>query len=807
MNPFKNQPRCVLLALSDRNLADDPLLKRLDHISPKTWKVQVLPRAPRHYLRQRDVLSILCHLAKTTDTLIIHTDRLLDRMTLFVALYFYRPEHLYVLSHGQLFSVNRLAALLGGYSLESLYDYEDVPISPMAALSHYVFFTPLNLDMYPASSKYSLVDPDNDISDISYIAKLERQAANGSVIDLTLARQYDHKLIDSNAVTQLTNLLKAAQKPIAENDSDLKTQNQIQPRDSNTAQLKQVATSQKETARPQKQAAVVKTMKVESAPNQLQPLTRRDLPVSQISTPNGAILRPYQTQLVNFIMARKRTGLFVDMGLGKTLTVLAAIDRLVKSGKLDPSRPILIVAPIMVALDTWSREAEKWGYDYQVLINIKLKSQDRLKLYQKLLQPMKKVTLVTTNPAQLTSLNQFLRAHHALDRFQMIIVDELSQFKSVSTKRFKDLKTISQYSDYFIGLTGTPAPNNLLDLYSEIILINAKYRAVLGSQFSDYQHRYFAPSRYINVRSRHGMISVGTDYRLKAGCEQLIYQAIRDDVISLQTTGLIDLPKIVFSNYYVSLPAKAQKLYNSLACRIKAKILQEQQVVVSTAADKSFSVANAAVLTSKLLQLSSGAIYDEELTTDAQDQSVCEDRHTSGVAQDATIAVNDGKPSEFDTDNHRRARPYTVFQDEKFKMLKDIVETSDSPVLVFFEFGSELERMRQYFDFEYLDTKDKVKAKDLIRRWNLGQVPVLVAHPQAAGHGLNLQDGGHIMIWLTMPWSNEQYRQAVKRLYRSGQKYPVSVIHIIARQTIDEQVLDSLTNKESGQIRLLDALA
>lgn len=495
-------------------------------------------------------------------------------------------------------------------------------------------------------------------------------------------------------------------------------------------------------------------------------LTTQASSLNCLKTPNGATLRPYQQQLVNFILEKKRAGLFVDMGLGKTLSTLATINELNKQHKLDVTRPILIVAPIMVALDTWSREADKWGYDFDVIINIHKAGKKRQELFENLLVPKSKPTLLTTNPAQLGPLLKFLESKGQLDLFQVAIVDELSQFKSVKTNRFKQLSKLTHSSEYFIGLTGTPAPNNLLDLYSEVVSIDPKLKYKLGYNFFQYRSDYFRPE----YTSPTGVV-----YRwgLKPHSEQHIYDAIRSNVVSMKSEGLIDLPKIVFDNRYVTLPAKAHKIYLKLATKIRKIVAaSENKVNIKIDDDQDITIANSAVLTSKLLQLSSGAIY------------------------------NDRDEVELDPNSS----DYEVYQDEKFKMLKDIVDTSDSPVLVFFYFKSELERMKKYFDFEYLDPSKPDKAKSLIKRWNKGDIPVLVAHPASAGHGLNLQDGGHIMVWLTLPWSNEQYRQSIKRLYRSGQKHPVSVIHIIAQDTVDEDVLTKLDLKEDGQSRLMNAL-
>lgn len=480
-------------------------------------------------------------------------------------------------------------------------------------------------------------------------------------------------------------------------------------------------------------------------------------PESQTYTaPNGIPLRSYQNSLVDFALQRKRVGLFVDMGLGKTLSTLEIISQAVKTGQLDVSRPILVVAPIMVALDTWSREAKKWGYDFDVLVNIHLSGKKRDAMFDKILTPHQKPTLVTTNPAQLGPLYNYLLAHHQPHLFQMAVVDELSQFKAPRSQRLQYLTNLTAHCDYFLGLTGTPAPNNLLDIYSEISLISPSLASDLGYNFYNYRSRFFKPSFVTKT-------GIACGYVLRSGASERIYDTVKSNVISLRSSGRVDLPKITFDERFVKLPPKAQALYTELDTEIRKEFNDTDNAVTARTRHQEITVANSAVLTSKLLQLSSGAIYDTNSST------------------------------------------YTVYQDEKFKMLKDIVDNCDSPVLIFFYFKSELERMKKCFKFEFLDTKRK-DAQDLIARWNRGEVPVMVAHPASAGHGLNLQEGGHIMVWLTLPWSNEQYRQSIKRLYRSGQTDPVNVIHIVAEDTVDEEVLSKLDLKEAGQNELMEAL-
>lgn len=485
-----------------------------------------------------------------------------------------------------------------------------------------------------------------------------------------------------------------------------------------------------------------------------------------LTTPSGATLRPYQQQMVEFVEKVKRAGLFVDMGLGKTLATLATIDKLATNNKIDVTKPILIVAPIMVALDTWSREAGKWGYDMNVKINIQLSTKKRKELLQSLLVPQEKLTLVTTNPAQLKSIISFFKDHKQRPPFQIAIVDELSQFKSPTAQRFEQLKILTGHCEYFFGLTGTPAPNNLLDIWSQMIVIDKNNSRQLGYNFFQYRNEFFIPDKI-------GKDGTVYKWKLKSDSAERIYDLMRPTVISMRSEGLIDLPDIVYDNRYVKLPKKAMDLYHKLDVELRNELndTDTNSEPITLELDSSeMVIPNSAVLTGKLAQLSSGALYENVLDP---------------------LALNTGK--------------YEVFHDAKMKALKDIVETATSPILVFFFFKSELERLKDYIEFEHLYPK-RPDVQELISKWNKGDIPVMVAHPASVGHGLNLQDGGHTIVWLTTTWSNEQYRQSVKRLYRSGQKETVSVIHIVAEHTVDEDIINRIDTKEEGQDKLMHAL-
>ena len=484
-------------------------------------------------------------------------------------------------------------------------------------------------------------------------------------------------------------------------------------------------------------------------------------PTKCLRTPNGAQLRYYQQQLVDFTMERKRVGLFVDMGLGKTLATLATVDELFKKGSLSPDKPILVIAPKMVALDTWSREAEKWGYDIDVLINIGLTKKKREALFEKA-RNVTKPTLLTTNPEQLEHIKTAFSDR--INPFQMIIVDELSLFKSATSKRFEYLQELSERFEYFVGLTGTPAPNSLLDVWSQLVIINPNIKYELGRTFFQYRNHFFAPDV---VNPRTGVVF---SWKLNPGAEEAIYQKIEPHVISMRGAGLVDIPDVTYINEYVYMDKKSKKVYDYFDKEIRKELSgldQGEQLNVQTGANE-VTIANSAILKSKLLQLATGAMYDA----------------------DSTVSE----------------RKYTVFHDAKIEKLKELINVANSPVLVFYNFVSDLERIRKAIPgIAVLDTKDK-NANALIKKWNEGRIPVLLANPTSTGHGLNLQDGGHIIVWFSQTWRNEVYRQANKRLHRSGQKHPVQIIHIVTKDTADEEVVPRIDEKEEQQQGLLSAL-
>lgn len=484
-------------------------------------------------------------------------------------------------------------------------------------------------------------------------------------------------------------------------------------------------------------------------------------PTELYHTPNGGVVRPYQQQMIDFAKDRPGTGLFVDMGLGKTLATLALLDYWMKNGDLDPHRPICIVAPIMVALDTWERECKDWGYDWDIKKNIRLTPKKRENLLQTLILPQEKPTLFLTNPAQLKPVREYYHSRNMPLPFESLIIDELSQFKSPTAKRNTEIQYYRQVAKKFLGLTGTPASNHLVDVWNQLKLVSREETKWAGRTIYDFQDKFFIPAAK-NVQG----FTIRWDP--KPGAEDSIFRNAATSVVSMRTEGLVKLPGISFSNMYVTLPPQARAEYTKLETEIVEEMGDGGSASYQIPGGPSILLPNSDVLSGKLLQMAGGAMYT-------------------------------------DTKTHA----FEVVHDEKIMALDDLIESAASPLLVFYYFASDLERIQKKYKnkIPVLDSKDK-NVQSMITKWNNGDIPVMLAHPASVGHGLNLQKGpGHTVVWFSLPnWDNDKYQQANKRLYRSGQKHAVSVIHIVAKDTIEEVMLRSLKSKERTNDALMKAL-
>lgn len=492
----------------------------------------------------------------------------------------------------------------------------------------------------------------------------------------------------------------------------------------------------------------------------VEPIKPLPEPVKLFQTPNGSVLRPYQQQMVDFAMNRAGTGWFVDMGLGKTLATLVLLDFWMARGDLDPKRPICIVAPIMVALDTWARECDKWGYDWDIKRNIRLTVKKREKLLESLILPQEKPTLFLTNREQLGPVRNYFFSRNMPLPFESLVIDELSLFKSPTAKCNQEIAYYRQVAKKFLGLTGTPASNHLVDIWNQLKLVSREETLWAGNTIYDFQDKFFTPG-YKNS------YNIVMRWDPKPGAEDSIFRNAAKSAISMRTEGLVELPGISYSNMYVTLPPGARAEYEKLENEIAEEMGDGGSATYQIPGGPSVLLPNSDVLSGKLLQVAGGAMYT-------------------------------------DTKTHA----FETFHDEKIAALDDLIESATSPILVFYWFASDLERIQKKYKnrIPVLESKDK-NVQNMITRWNNGEIPVMLAHPASVGHGLNLQDGGHTIVWFSYPnWDNDKYRQGNKRIYRSGQTHAVSVIHIVAKDTIEEVMLYSLNAKERTNSALMKAL-
>lgn len=434
----------------------------------------------------------------------------------------------------------------------------------------------------------------------------------------------------------------------------------------------------------------------------------------------------YQRVAEQFALDNKKCGLFLDMGLGKTIVTYTALNKLINdSFEIGKT---LVVAPKRVAEDTWPSEYKKWGHLKDIRISKVLGTPKQRKAA---LEVEADIYIVTRD-------NVVWIVDYMEDwDFDTLVIDELSSFKNHQSKRFKKLRTVTPYFKRVIGLTGTPAPNGYMDLWAQIYLLDRGER--LGKNITAYRKSFF------NAYHRGQY----TEYKLRDGAKEEIDKLISDICISMKAKDYLDLKDPIFIDEEVILNKKEYELYQKMA---KEAIIDINDEVIPAL--------SAATVSNKLLQLANGAIYDED-------------------------------------------KKYHLVHDEKIKALEELIEQSAGEnVLVFYNFRSDLERIQKKFkdDVVLLETD-----KD-IRDWNEGKIKILLAHPASAGHGLNLQDGGSIIIWFSLNWSLELYLQANARLHRQGQKNAVRIYRIIAKDTIDEKVLQVLEGKNIRQEKLLAEL-
>jgi SNF2 family DNA or RNA helicase len=441
----------------------------------------------------------------------------------------------------------------------------------------------------------------------------------------------------------------------------------------------------------------------------------------------------YQTFAIDKITEQKQIALFLEPGLGKTVITLTAIDELMYD-RFEIYR-VLVVAPLRVAEDTWSRECDKWEHLRHLRISKVLGS---LKNRNKALQANADIYIINRENVEWLVKNVHFD-------FDCLVIDELSGFKSHASKRFKALSSVRNSVKVCIGLTGTPTPNGLVDLWSQMYLIDQGES--LKKNYSAYLETYFKPGRVMNRNGR----DIVLEWKPKSKDHQhIIHTLIARSSVSMRAQDWLKLPKRIDNIVPVQLDKQSRDLYEMLEREMAFRI-----------GNAEISVAESVQLSNKLLQLTNGAVYD-----------------TNRNAPEVHSA--------------------------KLDALEELIEGANGqPVLVFYNFQHDYLRIQKRFRAK---GPQKLESADDIAKWNRGEIGILLAHPASAGHGLNLQAGGHIIVWFGLPWSLELYEQANARLHRQGQEKSVIVHHIIAENTIDETVLHALKSKSNVQGALMDAV-
>lgn len=440
----------------------------------------------------------------------------------------------------------------------------------------------------------------------------------------------------------------------------------------------------------------------------------------------------YQAYCIDRIISDTATGLFLDMGLGKTVITLTAVNDL-KYNRFEINR-ILVIAPKKVAESTWINEAKKWDHTKHLRISLCLGSAN------------KRVRALNT-PADIYVINrdnvQWLVDYYRNDwPFDMVVIDELSSFKNHQAKRFKSLCWVRKHIKRIVGLTGTPVPNGLMDLWAQVYLLDSGER--LGKRITHFRERYFEPDK----RNRDHVFS----YAPKPGADETIRSLIGDICVSMKSEDYLELPDCITNDIPIELDTKARQAYETLEKEMLLEI-DENTIDAGTAA----------VLTNKLLQLCNGAVYDEN-------------------------------------------RNIVPIHDCKIEVFQELIDALNRyPVLVFYNFQHDLDRIKQALSKTKLEVrvlKDPQDQED----WNARKIDVLLAHPASCAYGLNLQQGGNHIIWFGLSWSLELYQQANKRLHRQGQTEKVIIHRLVVRGSVDENVIAALESKDTTQNRLIEAL-
>lgn len=505
-------------------------------------------------------------------------------------------------------------------------------------------------------------------------------------------------------------------------------------------------------------------------------------------------LMPHQQQVHDFLVRTPFAGVWLDVGAGKTLTALTTLQT------LRPAGHILVIAPVAIARSTWIDEIERHGFPIRTRSLIvdehdrKLSRKARLQRFQEVFTDPPTMyfinqELLTQSPSRSCQschgkppkdqpcqtcqgglIDQLPLLTHPDGRitanwpFRTVIIDESQGFKSHASNRFAALSRMRPAITRMIQLTGTPAPNGLHDLWSQMYLLDQG--AALGTTISTFRNRWFTPKLVPGT-------TIPQDWLPKPHAESEIYAAISHLVISAQNLT-VKLPPLTIQPVSVSLTEDQLHQYRQFRKQLVLDLVTEHTDPITNelTTDLHTIVAeNRAVLTSKLMQFASGTLY----TSDPDDPST--------------------------------AGQYEVIHTEKLAMAEYLIRNNGAePVLLAYHFRSDKEQLLKHFAKVGIDARAFDGSRQMVQDWNAKRIPVMLLHPAAAGHGLNLQHGGATLIWYTLPFSLEHYLQANGRLFRTGQTRPVTIYQLITRDTQDERMPALLSDKRNTQQRLIDSV-
>ena len=435
-------------------------------------------------------------------------------------------------------------------------------------------------------------------------------------------------------------------------------------------------------------------------------------------------LHDYQHDAIRFIESSRSCALFLGLGLGKTIIVLTALNRLSDDFAVGK---VLVVAPLRVANGVWVQEVKRWAHLQGLRVSLATGDQRARNAALKV-------------DADVYVINRenipWLCETHKWE-WDCLVIDESTSFKSPKTRRFKALRKVRKHINRTILLTGTPSPGSLLDLWAQLYLVDGGER--LGKSFYQFRQRYFSPIDYRAYK-----------WLPVEDAEEKIYAKIEDVALSMSAADHLDTPDRIDIPIRLELEPKVMDQYKSMCKQFLLEIGDDIEIPVKTAA----------VMSNKLLQFCGGAVYDEE-----------------------------GK--------------FHVVHDTKIKALQEIVEDNPNEnMLVVYNYKHELERLLDAFPQSKMLGKETKEIDD----WNAGKIPMLLVHPKSSAHGINLQAGGAIVVWLALTWSLEEFEQMNARLHRQGQQQVVRVMQLIIKGGLDEAVLVNLATKAKTQGALLNYL-